>query len=182
MEVQADERARLLLRSVALHHLAAVREPLAAIGLDEAAAGVAVRLQCDDVDAVDDIGLLDGRHGGHMSIPATASANRTTLRTTVRAVTGRRDSSPKQPHGSGSCARSRRATTTVKAASSAAAAAAVHRPPMPVTSRAPSTTSTVETNGWVRLASFAVPATRSTTPTATQGHTAQGSKRPNPPR
>ena len=61
--VEPDDRAGLLVRAVALDHLAAGREPRAAVGLDEAATFVAVELGRHDDDAGDDGRLLDPRHG-----------------------------------------------------------------------------------------------------------------------
>ena len=53
VEVQPDQRAGLLLGAVALHHLAAVGEPAAAVGLDEAPSLVAVHVGTDQHDVVD---------------------------------------------------------------------------------------------------------------------------------
>ena len=54
MEVEADQGPRLLLGTVALHHLAALGKPAAAVGLDEASALVAVHIGTDHDDVVDD--------------------------------------------------------------------------------------------------------------------------------
>ena len=53
--MQADDAAGLAVAPVALDHLAALREPLAPVGLDEEAALVAVHVGLDDVHAGDDV-------------------------------------------------------------------------------------------------------------------------------
>ena len=53
--MEADDGAGVLLGPVPLHHLAPEREPRSAIGLDEAAALVAVDVGLDDDDVVDGV-------------------------------------------------------------------------------------------------------------------------------
>ena len=60
--VEPHDGAGLAVAPVALDHLAAVRKPLAAVGLDEDPALVAVHRRVHDVDASDDAGLGDRRH------------------------------------------------------------------------------------------------------------------------
>ena len=60
--VEPDDGTRLAVAPVALHHLAAVREPLAPVRLDEDAALVPMDGGLDDVHAGDDVGLGDRRH------------------------------------------------------------------------------------------------------------------------
>ena len=53
--VEPDETACPLVRAVALHHLAALREPRPAIRLDEAPALVAVGIRLDQPHPADDV-------------------------------------------------------------------------------------------------------------------------------
>src|SRR5205823_11261259 len=68
--VEADETAGLLVGTVALHHLAAVREPRSPVRLLEATALVAVGVRLDQPHAADRVGLVDGRH---LALPPDAS-------------------------------------------------------------------------------------------------------------
>ena len=61
--VQADEAPCQAVAAVALHHLATLREPLAAVRLDEVPALVAVERRIDDEHAVDDVGFVHISHG-----------------------------------------------------------------------------------------------------------------------
>ena len=60
--MQADDAAGLAVGPISLHHLAALRKPLAAIGLHEDTALVAEDRRIDDVYAGDDPGLGDVGH------------------------------------------------------------------------------------------------------------------------
>src|SRR4051794_34408284 len=60
--VQADDRSRLTVTTIALHHLATLTEPGPTVGLDEVAALVTVDVRVDDIDARDAVGLDDLGH------------------------------------------------------------------------------------------------------------------------
>ena len=66
--MQSDERPGLAVGAVALHHLAAVGEPLAAIRLDEQAALIAVDRRLDDPHARDLVALGHGWHAIGLSL------------------------------------------------------------------------------------------------------------------